>query len=604
MSSRAYALSGSNLIAFNPANPGFGTTLGITNVTAGEALVGIDFRPVTGFLYGLGVSAIADTATLYVISTQTGLATAVGTFGAAGDLPAGGYGFDFNPAVDRIRVTTDTGLNFRINPNTGALIPPDTPIVGSAISGAAYTNNQPDNGNITTLYTFNSAGDRLMLSPNPNSGIQVAVGFTGVDFSAVNGFDVPAGINAAASGSAVTSGSGLAMLAVGGVTGLYSINLVTGGATAVGTFLDGVTPVSGFAIHNDLGGIPAFGLSADGLDLIRFNTATPGTTTALPIGAITAGETLVGIDFRPNTGQLYALGVNAAADTGTLYHVDPQTGLVAVVGAAGGIGAGDLPAGGYGIDFNPAADRLRITTNSGLNFRINPDTGAAISPDTPINGLPPGSTGVSAAAYTNNYGQPPGSITTLYTLDSTSNSLFIQNPANTGMQTGQRAVAVGGIALDFTSVNGFDIPAGVTVDSVGAPATGFGFADLTVGGVTSVYRIDLATGAATNLGAIGAGAPLAGLALANVPVTPAPVPSDFNADGTGRHSLAERQRHARHLAMDGSTGSRAPMSAASTRARAGTSRPPATSTPTASADILWQNDNGHRRHLADGWVQS
>jgi uncharacterized protein DUF4394 len=144
MSSRAYALSGSNLISFNPGNPGIGTTIGITNVAAGETLVGIDFRPVTGFLYGLGVDATADTATLYVISTRTGLAAPVGTFGAVGDLPAGGYGFDFNPAVDRIRVTTDTGLNFRINPNSGALAGLDTPIAGSAISGAAYTNNQPN----------------------------------------------------------------------------------------------------------------------------------------------------------------------------------------------------------------------------------------------------------------------------------------------------------------------------------------------------------------------------------------------------------------------------------------------------------------------------
>ena len=436
MSSRAYALSGSNLISFNPGNPGIGTTIGITNVAVGETLVGIDFRPVTGFLYGLGVNAAADTATLYVISTQTGLAAPVGTFGGAGDLPTGGYGFDFNPAVDRIRVTTDTGLNFRINPNNGALIPPDTPIAGSAISGAGYTNNQPDNGGITTLYTLDLAGDRLMLAPNPNAGIQVAVGFTGIDFSAANGFDIPTGVNAASSGSAVSSGSGLAMLTVGGVTGLYSINLVTGGATAVGRFLDGVTAVSGFAIHNDLGGIPAFGLSADGLNLVRFNTATPGTTTSVTVGAITAGETLVGIDFRPNTGQLDAFGINATADTGTLYRVDPQTGLVTVVGAASGIVAGDFPAGGYGMDVNPAADRIRITTDSGLNFRINPITGAAISPDTAINGLPPGSTGVSAAAYTNSYGQPAGSITTLYTLDSTSNSLFIQNPQTAARRPG------------------------------------------------------------------------------------------------------------------------------------------------------------------------
>ena len=35
------------------------------------------------------------------------------------------FGFDFNPSVDRVRVVTDTGLNFRINPNTGVLIDTD-----------------------------------------------------------------------------------------------------------------------------------------------------------------------------------------------------------------------------------------------------------------------------------------------------------------------------------------------------------------------------------------------------------------------------------------------------------------------------------------------
>ena len=132
----------------------------------------------------------------------------------------------------------------------------------------------------------------------------------------------------------------------------------------------------------------------------------------------------------------------------------------------------------------------------------------------PINGLPAGSTGVSAVAYTNS--SIGATVTTLYTLDSVSNSLFIQNPANGGTQTSQLAVAVGGSPLDFTSVNGFDIPAGVRVSSANAPAAGFGFADLTVGGITSLYKINLATGEAINLGMIGlAPAPLAGLTLAD-----------------------------------------------------------------------------------------
>jgi hypothetical protein len=130
---------------------------------AGQTLVGIDVRPANGLLYGLGVNAATDTATLYTISVQTGVATVVGSFGSVGDLPASGYGFDFNPVVDRIRVTTDTGLNFRVNPTNGSIAGIDVAIVGSAISGAAYTNDETNNGGVTTLYTLDSISDQLKI---------------------------------------------------------------------------------------------------------------------------------------------------------------------------------------------------------------------------------------------------------------------------------------------------------------------------------------------------------------------------------------------------------------------------------------------------------
>src|SRR4030095_8132597 len=74
----AFALSGSNLISFHPASPTVASTIAITNLAAGDTLVGIDFRPQNGMLYGLGVNAAANTATLYGISTRTGFAFVVG----------------------------------------------------------------------------------------------------------------------------------------------------------------------------------------------------------------------------------------------------------------------------------------------------------------------------------------------------------------------------------------------------------------------------------------------------------------------------------------------------------------------------------------------
>ena len=82
-------------------------------------------------------------------------------------------------------------------------------------------------------------------------------------------------------------------------------------------------------------------------------------------------------------------------------------------------------------------------------------------------------------------------------------------------------VTLGGNPLDFTFVNGFDIPAGVSVTTSNAPAAGFGYASLVVAGTTGLYQIDLATGVATLLGAIGAGATaFAGFALGNAPSAP------------------------------------------------------------------------------------
>ena len=95
-----------------------------------------------------------------------------------------GWGFDFNPATDRIRVTAGS-LEFRILPNTGGPVDgdavnagtqPDGPIAGgtTTVDGAAYTNNQPNNGGITTLYTLDGVSDGLFIANPPNVGTQMS----------------------------------------------------------------------------------------------------------------------------------------------------------------------------------------------------------------------------------------------------------------------------------------------------------------------------------------------------------------------------------------------------------------------------------------------
>ena len=64
----------------------------------------------------------------------------------------------------------------------------------------------------------------------------------------------------------------------------------------------------------------AFALGTGGIGantLFRFDTATPGTlSVGIPVTGLDAGETVVGIDFRPANGQLYGLAVDAALHGG------------------------------------------------------------------------------------------------------------------------------------------------------------------------------------------------------------------------------------------------------------------------------------------------
>ena len=226
------------LLTINTATPGtISTTVGITGLQSGENILGIDFRPANLQLYALGSSN-----RLYTINTVTGVATQVG---AAGQCPLGGtsFGFDFNPTVDRIRVTSNVGTNFRVNPDTGALTATDTPVNGgtTALMGSAYTNNF--SGALTTsLYGIDANSDSLYLSSNPNGGIYGLVGPLGFDAIANIGFDI--GSDGIAFAAIQTQTQAAAI----GAAGLYTINLATGAGTLVGQIGPSGQDITGLAI--------------------------------------------------------------------------------------------------------------------------------------------------------------------------------------------------------------------------------------------------------------------------------------------------------------------------------------------------------------------
>src|SRR5262245_17954065 len=117
--------------------------------------------------------------------------------------------------------------------------------------------------------------------------------------------------------------------------------------------------------------------------LLTFDSSTPVTIqSSTPItGLATDFESVLAIDFRPATGELYGV-----SNTGRLYRLDAATGAATSVGVY--VPAGFLVQETFGFDFNPVADRLRLVGEArvgprpgdivGINFRINPDDASTV----------------------------------------------------------------------------------------------------------------------------------------------------------------------------------------------------------------------------------
>lgn len=194
---RVYGITSDNrLVMFDPSNP----TALLRNVPVtgllqqSELVLGIDFRPRTGELYAVGSSN-----RLYKLNTHTGAATAVGGSPFTPALSGVEFGFDFNPTVDRIRLTSDNRQNLRLHPDTGQVVFTDGMLTYNAgdpnfgqtpnIVGSAYTNNF-DGALTTTLYNIDSVLDVLVIQNPPNNGGLTTVGSLGLDVSSLVGFDI------------------------------------------------------------------------------------------------------------------------------------------------------------------------------------------------------------------------------------------------------------------------------------------------------------------------------------------------------------------------------------------------------------------------------
>src|SRR5688572_23132499 len=158
--------------------------------------------------------------------------------------------------------------------------------------------------------------------------------------------------------------------------------------------------------------------------LLRFNSATPETIeTAVVISGLQGGEAIIGIDFRPTTGQLFALG-----STDRLYTINLTSGAATLIAALAPAPGDDNPftmLNGtlWGMSFNPVPDQagsasLRVISNSDQNLRVNANNGQ-VTTDTNIM---PGGLALQAVGYTNN-DLDPATGTSLFAYDFNGNNL-------------------------------------------------------------------------------------------------------------------------------------------------------------------------------------
>ena len=230
--------------------------------------------------------------------------------------------------------------------------------------------------------------------------------------------------------------------------------------------------------------------------LIQFDSATPQDITSAfaQIGGLVPNDDLIGIDFRPANGLLYAVGTGGGAGgSARTYTIDPLTGVATSVSTLNV----SLDGSHFGFDFNPVVDRLRIVSNSDRNMRVNVDTGATIV-DVPLNyqagdlffGQNPN---IVASAYTNSFPPSPRTspLTDLYGIDSVRNTLVLQAPPNNGtLQT------IGLLGVDISQSVGFDI----FFDPVTQTNIGYAALQNIAEGVSRFHVIDLSTGQATPIG--------------------------------------------------------------------------------------------------------
>jgi hypothetical protein len=197
---------------------------GWVKLDGGASLIGIDVRPADGKLYG-----VTPDGAIVIVDHKTGKWEKKSQLTEA--LPKGAtFTVDFNPAADRLRILSSTGMSYRINVEDGK-----TTVDGSlkyaeadvnkgkqpAVTAGAYSNSFAGTKE-TALYDIDAANGTFVRQAPPNDGILNTLGKLGTKVNGTVAFDIVAD----------GKGGNAGWMLMGGT--LYPVDITTGATKSVG----------------------------------------------------------------------------------------------------------------------------------------------------------------------------------------------------------------------------------------------------------------------------------------------------------------------------------------------------------------------------------
>ena len=391
----------------------------ITGMASGQAVVGIDSRSSDGGLYALGYDSVMHMAELYRLSSSGTTYTATAVSGTLASMDLGNtnnVAFDFvGNSDDQIRVMGRNGNHYMMGAD-GTLMSTGSGTLSYA-TGDVFSSSSSVMA--ATAYTNSFYGSDATQQVGYDANNNVLVKFDAGDYS--NGFN-----NSATNMHSIGAGIGAVIATTGSIgmdswydssthnnmlymTGstllggahLYKYNMagITGAMTDAGAIGDGSMSVRDIAFANTsrdsaaaMTGHMMTALSLNMRNLIYFDAARPeNIRRVVRLNGMTAGQSMIGIDYSGSNHMLYGLGYNSGSHTYQLYTIDSATGHATAVNTTPGSmdlgtdnGSGNRINAGFRF-ISTATNRIRVMGNNGAaNMQLDATNGTIAATNSPI----------------------------------------------------------------------------------------------------------------------------------------------------------------------------------------------------------------------------